>query len=223
MKLEEEFRTRRQLLLTRLEVTLQAFTWKKETADRVEKVIKSEYKTGLQPKCSIPISHLIAARTDLAHQSKTSNISVLKNTHTTIHKYKMGNVPDRGGRAWETRPPPEMPSFQPRVEHTFKPDNRGGRQTFQRTFNSQQDQFQANRQYSHDPTQHYRNEKPVYQASVSYTDFQTHEYTRETGTDYFEARESRGNPRRSRGGDGGYHRRGGGNYGHRGMISRDQF
>ena len=57
----------------------------------------------------------------------------------------------------------------------------GGRQTFQRTFNSQQDQFQANRQYSHDPTQHYRNEKPVYQASVSYTDFQTHEYTRETG------------------------------------------
>lgn len=68
----------------------------------------------------------------------------------------------------------------------------GGRQTFQRTFNSQQDQFQANRQYSHDPTQHYRNEKPVYQASVSYTDFQTHEYTRETGTDYFEARESRG-------------------------------
>ena len=34
-------------------------------------------------------------------------------------------VPDRGGRAWETRPPPEMPSFQPRVEHTPKPDNRG--------------------------------------------------------------------------------------------------
>ena len=29
MKLEQEFRTRRQLLLTRLDVTLQAFMWKK--------------------------------------------------------------------------------------------------------------------------------------------------------------------------------------------------
>lgn len=28
----------------------------------------------------------------------------------------MGNVPDRGGRPNETRPPPEMPSFKKRTE-----------------------------------------------------------------------------------------------------------
>ncbi|KAI6656817.1 Protein FAM98A-like [Oopsacas minuta] len=227
-KLEEEFKTRRQLLLTRLEVTLQAFTWKKEKAEDVEQVINREVKTGLRPNCSIPLTHLLAARTDLAHQSKTSNTSVLKNTHTSIHKYKMGKVPDRGGRAWETRPPPEMPSFQPRVEHT---DNREGRQGQQRDYQrnpnwgrsyDNQNQFQATRQFSHEPSRQY-NDKPMYQSSMSYDTPRTDVYQRELGSDYYEARESRGNQRRPRGGEGGgYHRRGRGSFdGQGGMISRD--
>lgn len=62
---------------------------------------------------STDLAALLAAREDLAIIEKTSSANVRKNTHTAIQKHVMGNVPDRGGRAYEhAPPPPEMPSWQ---------------------------------------------------------------------------------------------------------------
>ncbi|KAF7282813.1 hypothetical protein GWI33_001953 [Rhynchophorus ferrugineus] len=90
--LNNEYRIRREMLLTRLDVTVQSFQWSDKTK-----------------------ADLIAARTDLAIIEKTSNASVRKNTQTSLNKVIIGQVPDRGGRSWEQAPPPpEMPSWQQR-------------------------------------------------------------------------------------------------------------
>lgn len=115
--LNNEYKIRREMLLTRLDVTIQSFQWSDRTRgkDDLFERIYHEKRKLLKADPDVDISDLIAARTDVAVIEKTSNASVRKNTKTPINKVIIGQVPDRGGRSWEQAPPPpEMPSWQQR-------------------------------------------------------------------------------------------------------------
>lgn len=117
--LDEEYNLRRQVLITRLEVTIQSFQWSDKMQNRGDELMRrfqnklaelEEYKFGGK---DTNIVALLAARSDLAIIEKTSSANVRKNTGTKIHKHVIGSVPDRGGRANEhAPPPPEMPFWQ---------------------------------------------------------------------------------------------------------------
>lgn len=117
--LDAEYNMRRQVLLTRLEVTIQSFQWADRMRNRENEIVQrfqkkfnelDEFKYGGK---DTNIIALLAARSDLAIIEKTSSANVRKNTGTRIHKHVIGSVPDRGGRAHEhAPPPPEMPSWQ---------------------------------------------------------------------------------------------------------------
>ncbi|XP_017481901.1 PREDICTED: protein FAM98B [Rhagoletis zephyria] len=117
--LDAEYNMRRQMLLTRLEVTIQSFQWSEKMRTR-ENEIAGRYQKKMPELDSLryakddtTIVALLAARSDLAIIEKTSSAQVRKNTGCRIQKHVIGNVPDRGGRAHEhAPPPPEMPSWQ---------------------------------------------------------------------------------------------------------------
>ncbi|XP_023305220.2 protein FAM98B [Lucilia cuprina] len=129
--LDKEYNLRRQVLLTRLEVTVQSFQWsdkmrsrENEIVERFQKKLKDmeHLKYGGE---DTNIVALLAARSDLAIIEKTSSANVRKNTATKIQKHVIGSVPDRGGRAHEhAPPPPEMPSWQ--QQRASGPGGRGG-------------------------------------------------------------------------------------------------
>ncbi|XP_063995651.1 protein FAM98A [Diachasmimorpha longicaudata] len=111
----EEFTIRREMLLKRLDVTVQSFLW----SDRIK--VKEHELTNcyhskrdkMSSRPSVTISQLLAARDDLAIIEKTSSAAVRKNTQSSVTKVIIGAVPDRGGRPSEQAPPPpEMPSWQ---------------------------------------------------------------------------------------------------------------
>ncbi|XP_059480500.1 protein FAM98A [Neocloeon triangulifer] len=114
-KLHSEFKIRRELLITRLNVTVQSFEWSDRLKDRQDDMAK-EYQNRKSALCKEPavdISDLLAARLDLSILEKTSNASVRKNTKSGVNDIIIGKVPDRGGRPSEqAAPPKEMPSWQ---------------------------------------------------------------------------------------------------------------
>ncbi|KAH8409789.1 hypothetical protein KR222_007296, partial [Zaprionus bogoriensis] len=117
--LDAEYNLRRQMMLTRLEATVQSFQWSEsmkkrqhEIAERFQRKLSEleQFKLG---GADTNIVALLAARADLAIIEKTSSVNVRKNTASKIEKHVIGSVPDRGGRANEhAPPPPEMPSWQ---------------------------------------------------------------------------------------------------------------
>lgn len=117
--LENEYNKRRNVLITRLEVTIQSFSWSDRTKQKETEISKhfqdhmkavEELRTGGK---RTDIVALLAARTDLPIIEKTSCSNVRKNTRSEVNKHIIGNVPDRGGRAYEHAiPAPEMPSWQ---------------------------------------------------------------------------------------------------------------
>lgn len=118
-ELDHEYNLRREMLLTRLDVTIQSFQWS-STIKGKEDEIAQRY-TGKRKILdllqfggkSTDIAELLAARDDLTYIEKTSSSNVRQFTQTDIHKIIIGIVPDRGGRAFEhAPPPPEMPSWQ---------------------------------------------------------------------------------------------------------------
>lgn len=117
--LDAEYNLRRQMMLTRLEATVQSFQWSEgmkhrqnEINDRFQLKLKELEKLKLGGD-DTNIVALLAARADLAIIEKTSSVNVRKNTASKIEKHVIGSVPDRGGRANEhAPPPPEMPSWQ---------------------------------------------------------------------------------------------------------------
>lgn len=125
--IEAEYEMRRQMLLTRLDVTIQSFQWS-DKARLKQDQIESEYSSNrkfaeslLHGGASTSIVALLAAREDLAIIEKTSSASM--RTRSSIEKHVMGQVPDRGGRANEhVAPAREMPSWTKRV-----PNQQGGR------------------------------------------------------------------------------------------------
>ncbi|XP_071450328.1 protein FAM98B [Hetaerina americana] len=128
-ELHEEYRMRREMLIKRLDVTIQSFLWSeraKSQEDRIAQIFQSK-RARLRVEPTVELSHLLAAREDLAILEKTSCASVRKNTQSQINKVIIGKVPDRGGRPSEQQPPPpEMPSWQQRPSDGGRGGGRGG-------------------------------------------------------------------------------------------------
>ncbi|KAJ3661476.1 hypothetical protein Zmor_005886 [Zophobas morio] len=127
--LNSEYKIRREMLLTRLDVTIQSFQWSDKTKgkDELFEKIYTEKRKRLKTEPEVELSNLLAARSDIAIIEKTSNSSVRKNTRSSLNKVIIGQVPDRGGRTSEQAPPPpEMPSWQQRTT-TPSGGGRGGR------------------------------------------------------------------------------------------------
>lgn len=126
-ELRTEYEIRRNMLLTRLDVTIQSFLWS-ERVRAQEKELNKKYQLGMSQmdiKPNVHIADLLAARDDLAVMEKTSNAAVRKNTRSSINKVIIGDVPDRGGRAYEQEPPPpEMPPWQ--KDRVAGPPSSGG-------------------------------------------------------------------------------------------------
>ncbi|XP_072933899.1 protein FAM98A-like [Epargyreus clarus] len=122
----EEYRLRRETLITRLECTIQSFEWSdrlKSKKDHIQSTYRPKREL-LKVKPDVRLSDFLAARTSLLQVEKTSSASVRKNTQSEISKVLIGKVPDRGGRPNEQQPPPpEMPSWQQRST----PQGGGGR------------------------------------------------------------------------------------------------
>merc|ERR1712110_995816 len=124
MDLESEYAMRRTMLITRLQATVQSFTW----SDRAKNMSKSaleaaemnDFKTSAFTNVSV--ADVIAARTDLTTINKVSSVPpatrglAKTENYGQLTKVKIGRVPDRGGRPSEQAPPPpEMPSWQQRT------------------------------------------------------------------------------------------------------------
>ncbi|XP_020909413.1 protein FAM98B [Exaiptasia diaphana] len=118
-QLNSEYSLRRQMLLKRLDVTIQSFGWSDQA-----KAKKDEMTTVFQPlrramssSASVTVADVIASRTDLLRQPRTSSGAEREKTKCAINRVLMGKVPDRGGRpSTMNPPPPEMPSFRKREE-----------------------------------------------------------------------------------------------------------
>ncbi|XP_021931473.1 protein FAM98A-like isoform X2 [Zootermopsis nevadensis] len=114
-ELQDEYCMRQEMLIKRLDVTIQSFQWSERVKNQ-EDQIAALFMTRRKSMCALPdihLSDLLAAREDLAIIEKTSSASVRKNTQSAVNKVIIGRVPDRGGRPNEQEPPPpEMPSWQ---------------------------------------------------------------------------------------------------------------
>ncbi|XP_050451178.1 protein FAM98A isoform X2 [Cataglyphis hispanica] len=130
-EMHKEYTIRREMLLKRLDVTVQSFLW----SDRIklqENEVNTRYeerRKTLKNEPKVTMADLLAARDDLAVIEKTSNASVRKNTKSKVNSVIIGAVPDRGGRPYEQEPPPpEMPPWQKdRVQGPQGPQSfRGG-------------------------------------------------------------------------------------------------
>lgn len=130
--LSDDFQMRRELLLTRLDVTIQSFKW----ADRLKKNnqeitnLYQKKRKDLSIRPSIKPFFVLAARDgnkkilnvrkifkrfliDLLLQEKTCSTRLMAKCE--LHKIIIPKVPDRGGRTGELQPPPpEMPAFMQR-------------------------------------------------------------------------------------------------------------
>jgi len=117
--MKDEYRYRREMLLKRLDVTIQSFQWSGTAKNKQDAIVAAfgvkRRQLVLEPNVSL--ADLLSAREDLIVLEKTSNANVRKNTSSAVNKVLIGRVPDRGGRPSEQqRPPPEMPSWQKRTE-----------------------------------------------------------------------------------------------------------
>lgn len=101
-ELDAEYDLRRDMLLTRLDVTVQSFQWNnsKEANEKLNShylVKRKELDDLVNLHKETGIADLLAARTDLLIIEKTSSELVRRNTQSTVQKHIIGNVPDRGG------------------------------------------------------------------------------------------------------------------------------
>lgn len=118
-ELDHEYNLRREMLLTRLDVTIQSFQWSTTIKGKEDEIAQRYTAKRKALDClqyggkSTDVAELLAARDDLTYIERTSSENVLQFTKVGIHKFIIGTVPDRGGRAFEHQPPPpEMPSWQ---------------------------------------------------------------------------------------------------------------
>ncbi|KAF9793884.1 hypothetical protein SFRURICE_007415 [Spodoptera frugiperda] len=90
----EEYRLRRETLITRLECTIQSFEWSDRLKTKRD-VIQSTYRPkreSLKVKPDVKLADFLAARTSLLQVEKTSNASVRKNTQTDVNKVIIGQA-----------------------------------------------------------------------------------------------------------------------------------
>ncbi|XP_047499847.1 protein FAM98A-like [Penaeus chinensis] len=128
-EMQSEYQMRREMLIKRLDVTVQSFQWSHKAKMRENDLVKAfrSRRDVLTEIPSVSVGDMLAAREDLAVLEKTSNASVRKATKTPLNKVLIGKVPDRGGRAHELEPPPpEMPSWSQRQPGGGGYGGRGG-------------------------------------------------------------------------------------------------
>jgi hypothetical protein len=100
-ELQSDYRMRREMLLKRLDVTVQSFHWSDRLKGEKNEQLSQEFNK-LRPKMiatpSVLLADVLAARSDLPIVEKTSSTSVRKNTRSAVNKVVIGKVPDRGGK-----------------------------------------------------------------------------------------------------------------------------
>jgi len=131
-ELSKDYMLRREMLLTRLDVTILSFTWSSKLKSKLDEVsaVYQPRRSELTSKPNIEISHILSAREYVGLSEKTSSAAVREKTQTPLQKLVIGQVPDRGGRPAEHRTPlPEMPGWQKRDPNVgqggFRGTNRG--------------------------------------------------------------------------------------------------
>ena len=134
--LTKEYENRRNMLITRLTVTLQSFIWAGRGAEKKDEVMElSNAMLGNLPgKSPISIGQMLACRETVLISKKTS--SGENRTEANINKHRMTTrVADRGGRVTEVEGPQRetfsqqeemrnMPKWSKRQEPP--PGGRGG-------------------------------------------------------------------------------------------------
>ncbi|XP_032232514.2 protein FAM98A [Nematostella vectensis] len=136
-QLNREYSLRRQMLLKRCDVTIQSFGWSDRAKTKKDEMVATFTPARKEMAVSAPvaIADIVAARTDLLRQPRTSTGTIRERTKCAINRILMGKVPDRGGRpSTMTPPPPEMPAFKRRQDppkdqrpHSSRGGRGGGR------------------------------------------------------------------------------------------------
>ncbi|XP_051724205.1 protein FAM98B [Ctenopharyngodon idella] len=117
--LSAEYECRRRMLIKRLDVTVQSFSWSDRAKVRIDRMARAYQpkRYSLSLKSSVSVAHLLAAREDICNMVKTSSGSCREKTACAVNRILMGRVPDRGGRPSEIEAPlPEMPAWQKRAD-----------------------------------------------------------------------------------------------------------
>lgn len=117
--LSAEYECRRRMLIKRLDVTVQSFSWSDRAKVKIDQMARAYQpkRHSLSVRSSVSLAHLLAARRDICNMVKTSSGSSRQNTSCAVNRILMGRVPDRGGRPSEIQAPaPEMPTWRRRLE-----------------------------------------------------------------------------------------------------------
>ncbi|VDK77325.1 unnamed protein product [Litomosoides sigmodontis] len=114
-KLVQEYRTRILLLLKRLDVTIQSFTWSdriKKMQDKLHEIYRPR-REQIQVTSNVSMDDLLAATNSLLTVDRINSEKQRRRTASRLNKVLMTDRPgDRGGRPSELRaPPPEMPPW----------------------------------------------------------------------------------------------------------------
>ncbi|VDN06647.1 unnamed protein product [Thelazia callipaeda] len=114
-KLIHEYRARIMLLLKRLDVTIQSFTWSdrvRKMQDQVHELYRPR-RDAIVAASDVEMHDLLSANRSLLIVDKVNSEKERKRTATRLNKVLMADRPgDRGGRPSELRPPPpEMPPW----------------------------------------------------------------------------------------------------------------
>lgn len=125
--LKQDYNCRREMIIQRLDVTMQSFSWSEKIENNKEQLscLYHSARAKMTSNSDITVAHLLAARDDILQVEKTCGESARERTKCGINQVMIGAVPDRGGRPYELdRPPPEMPAFQQRRPQKGNQDNR---------------------------------------------------------------------------------------------------
>lgn len=117
--LSAEYECRRRMLIKRLDVTVQSFSWSDRAKVKIDQMAQAYQprRYCLSVESSVSLAHLLAARRDVCNMVKTSSGSSRQNTSCAVNRILMGRVPDRGGRPSEIQAPaPEMPVWRKRSD-----------------------------------------------------------------------------------------------------------
>jgi len=126
--MSEEYSMRQQVLVKRIDVTIQSFSWSDKLKDKQD-VVSSSYlplRRKFTTSSLTSTLDILVARKDLCIFGKTSGGVAREMTKCDINKTLIGKVPDRGGRPSLTAPPAEMPKFQQRRTDSANSRRGGG-------------------------------------------------------------------------------------------------
>lgn len=145
-KLKSEYSLRREMLLLRVDTTISSFNWKSDQARVDSNTLRNIYEQSrkkLTKKPKVTLAHSLAARTSDCqhllndvisgnHVNCVISVPTIEGTanqgaqqRLQLHKYIIGDVPDRGGRPGEQPTPPKESFRNQRQREQFK--NRRGR------------------------------------------------------------------------------------------------